>query len=818
MGGYRFGLKALVGVFGFTCMTTVLFSDPREILENHRDVFPKDSQEDITEALESWEQNEQRDALLRRVVDRENHDLLPPSEVVAAVSPAIFYEVAVHQNVEVAREMQAHYIGSWIHTAEVVRRNLLESKKDTITTLSQAFTISLNKLLRASDRTMLECLKHLKSYLETATASQLILFRQWRPYFATVFLRYLEARVERFDTTAQWVDLFVKLDGSMREGLQPKAFKRFFISESASILDRETVTGVRRAWVNRETVSVAALAALTAAQGVCVVVTLGFCAATLPATASWSLHAGRFALQAGQATVGISSLIQIIDRYRFEGVSGLISVGTLIDALLVISALPSPGLKALASETTVRVFGHTFEMSRVASQMAQFRLRSSQAVLGLGVSYGSWQFVFAKSIAEKLEKKTGHPVDENEIRRQGMVYIMMGILEGFRAKNYKETVLTRSENFQSYRAALPSWGEKQIKGFKRFTPSQSFGNIYSGIKTLPSSFWMGARTTLKGTAYLTYQAIAAGTFAMIAYTYPDFIMAKNNKPLPELREGESALLLNGFASNDVLYYAFSSDYANRREQEKYADRVRGAFFDSREKFLESIRDHARTYGPIRYLKIMAHGVPGRILPVATQDIMSAADRSVIDAAFLESEMASIQAMAQEAFAPEAQIVIVSCLVGGNLENPTDYKEFHFEKDSGDQLINALGRSLLVKGGHIDSSRRIIMGLDGSITPLYRQIMDSSLISPQQQAAFEGELQSILKSEREKMLALNGVDIFSETAPVDSGEMAETLGHRVFSMYSRIWEIVFKFGINLEGGFFHERHRSDSFLPAEKMMY
>jgi hypothetical protein len=291
-------------------------------------------------------------------------------------------------------------------------------------------------------------------------------------------------------------------------------------------------------------------------------------------------------------------------------------------------------------------------------------------------------------------------------------------------------------------------------------------------------------------------------------------MRRKNKPLPNLREGESALLLNGFASNDMLYYAFASEYANRHEIEKYNEPEKkllgGEFFESPEAFFKKIEKFSKTHGRIRYLKIMAHGVPGRIVPVATQDVMDGSSRELLDAEYIRAHREEIKRIAEDSMAPDAQIVIISCLVGGNLSRETSYRGITFEEKSGDHFIQALGDVLLPQGGSIDSSRRIIMGLDGTISPTFRHLIYAGINTPQNRYEFENQVSELIKKEKEFQKQM----IFDDREAVSYDAIAMGLGKRMVAMYSQIWALAYKFGYNGDGGFFKERHRHDDF-PSQK---
>lgn len=714
------------------------------------------------------------------------------------ITPSNLADFVISQDPTSARVLFSNFVDSMTVALSNLNEGLKNTKLDLISSTDQKISFRLNSMLAAADARVFKSFEDLKTHLSNANAEKLIIFRHQRSHLVWLYNNFIEAKVHRMQTAQDWAGL---IEQGISDFLSNGAFPRLRQSQiqMKSILQEELRIGTSRAWVNRDTITAGAMAAVVAAQGVCIFVTVGICAVTLPATSSWIITGGRIALSAAQIEVTGMSLINLIDRYRFEGLSGLVSVGSLIDALVVASAIPQPGLSALGSTRSFSAFGKSISVAGVSARLGQAQLKTMISLSAISGGYGVWQILNANAIALRLQR-SGQNVDANSIRTQGCVHIMLGMLGGLKAYSYYSTVLKNSPQYESYIRSRDSLAVRYTKSFQRLLPQRSFGNIYRGIRATPQSFGLGMKMIGAGVGYLTYQTVFGGALALASYTYPDFVMRKRNRPLPDLRDGEGALLLNGFSSNDILYYAFASDYANRFEIEKYGDRLGAAFFDSSKDFFKKIETYAKKYGKIRYLKVMAHGVPGRIVPVATQDVMDGSEHDLIDREMIEANKAWIRKIAHKWVASDAQIVIISCLVGGNLDKATEYRGLQFEEKSGDNLIRAIGENLLVNGGSIDSSRRIIMGMEGAFGSLWDHALYQSMKDlplKEDIEAYNAEVRRSFDREEEPSII-----------PITT-----TMAERLVRMYSQIWSIVYKFGYNLEGNFFSDRHRYDSF-PAQ----
>ncbi len=811
----------LTAVGIFFIFPVIIFADlsetdrAKEEISKASRLFDSETQSDIQIALNQWDLPQIRDIALTSAIARNELFEQHEDSQVDGIRLDLLTEHAIETQILTARMLYANLVGSLSKTSQDISAHLKTEKKDLLTLADQKISFRLNPLLEHADASVHQSFDKLEKFIRNSSAKDLLRFNTNRSSLLLAYNYFLEAKTSRLETAAQWAQEIESITTEIvnQAGLRTEN-SRSTAQRWGKILEHETAISVRRAWVNRDTITAVGLAALASAQTICVLVTVGICAASLPATAEWYIVGGRIAMSAARTGVAASSLINIIDRYRFNGASGLATVATAMDTLIIITALPKASIAALESTKTFTLLGRSIKASDLALNWNTTQITAAKSTFAIGVSYGTWQIAKAESIAETLSKESSAEVTATEVRRQGAIYIMMGILGGLEAYRSARFQMENSSTYRNYVANKPSMLESQLSGFKSYSPFQAIGKIINGVKQVPENFWLGTKTTALGLGQLTYQVISAGALALMSYTYPDFLMRRKNKPLPDLREGESALLLNGFASNDMLYYAFASEYANRYEIDKYSgpekNQLGGEFFESPEAFFKKIEKFAKTHGRIRYLKIMAHGVPGRIVPVATQDVMDGSSRELLDAEYIRAHREEIKKIANESMAPDAQIVIISCLVGGNLSRETSYRGITFEEKSGDHFIQALGDALLPQGGSIDSSRRIIMGLDGTISPTFRHLIYAGINTPQNRYEFENQVSELIKKEKEFQKQM----IFDDREAVSYDAIAMGLGKRMVAMYSQIWALAYKFGFNGDGGFFNERHRHDDF-PSQK---
>lgn len=664
-----------------------------------------------------------------------------------------------------------------------------------------------------ADERMKAALTSLASTLLSANPSALHQFRNGRPYLSFLFSRYLDARSQRYSTVNNWVDEIEEtMTYFINHGqLVPADHDSFETAKQRiqQIITEEVDIQQFRLWTRSDVITTGAVSILLAAEAVCTFLTYGICAPTIPLTASLLVRGGNLALKTTRVVVAGNAAANIVDRYRAEGTHGLMNIGTVIDTLLIFSLFPSPSLQMLNSAQTIKLFGRSIPLSGIAVRLAAAQHKATYLLGSIAGVYGAYQLANAEAIVKKMHDR-GSEISVDEIRTQGAVNLALGLLGGLSAYRGYRNNLKENPAYQAYQSTKAGALATYKQSILRLYPMTALRKLYAGMTAIRSkSLWIGSQKIAHGAALLGYQAVVSGVYALLSYTYPDFIMRKNNVPLPELASDEFALLLNGFASNDLLYFAFSSRYANRHETQKYNSegKLVTDYFNSAEDFVLKIKAAAEKNGKIKYLKIMAHGIPGRIVPVAT-NITGDQGYQMLDADYLMQNLDWIKEIAQDAFAPDAQIVIISCLVGGNLESDTEHNGIQMESKSGDNFINALGQTLLPNGGSIDSSRRIILGLDGSVGPLWDEFLHGSI----KKQDLDRSIQSIAT----ELAAIEAIKqpLFDEKATPDMAELSRGTATRLIKIWLNVWNYVVKFGVNMEGGLFDDRHRSDHFSMSE----
>lgn len=735
---------------------------------------------------------------------------------------------SIISNPENAIKFYSEYVKSMTKSVLQLSIAMKNKKKGLIDSTIQKMSARTNRILKKSETRIMKSLDILNKILLNGSVDHLLLFSNFRNYITHIFNQYLESRINRYTTSLDWAREFNRTVWNFKRlRINSKYFKQSGI-KTKNIFSKEMKIEKFRALVNQETITAGAMSTLLIMQGICIVASYGICSATLPATASWSIKGGQIAMGAAKLTIAGSAGASLIDRYRFGGVKGILSIGAAIDTLLILSILPRPTFLALAkNNNTINIFGKTIKLTanskiiKLGARIASIEQKSTYMLSGLAGGYGAYQIKYANSIAKKLNKR-GKYTTPKEVRINGAVNIALGLFGGLRAFNSYRPNLRKLPEYKRFVEAKRGIWSRYATSVSSLLPTKSIWNIYKGLASMKSlGIGAGMLTTVKGLGFLSYQFIVSGVYMLYGYVYPDFLMRKNSKPLPELKDGEFALILNGFAANDVLYHTFASEYANRFEIDKYGQNLKTDFFNSPVSLVEQIKKYSEQHGKIRYLKIMAHGIPGRMVPSAG-DITAPDGEDVIDKTFLEQKGEWIRSITANAMAPDAQIVLISCLVGGNLKKEMVHKGVHYKKDVGDQFINAFGNTFLVNGGTVDSSRKRIGGFDGGQGPALDHLLHSSMKSLEGKQIVKEELQILKAQINEHNMLVEKIEktetgesergFFENKAESDPVEVAKVMGKRAFSMYSHIWTVVMKFGMNIEGGMFKNYHRQDTFEP------
>lgn len=533
-------------------------------------------------------------------------------------------------------------------------------------------------------------------------------------------------------------------------------------------------------YLNRQMISSASLSVLLVVEAVCIPFTGGTSGAAVPSTV---LAIKGAATVAGRTIMIANSAWNIADRLSLNGVGGILNLETGIDVLMIMAMAPRPSLNAIQSSKFIKDFA-------VSQQQAGMLL-----AFGLP-SYGVYQITFARRIVEDLTEK-GVSVSEGDLRRQGYTNIALGVLSGlYTASSYSPYLKTEG------------LATRLKKSVNTLNPATGIKNVFAGAKSLRSgSLLAGAGQTLKGVVQSGYSLLFMNTLVFMGYTYPDFIFEANADPLPDLKAGETAVSMIGFDPTDILYISAHALETRREQVRKYGKNFYEYDFKSPDDFLRVLEEHARRFGRIRVLKIQAHGIPGKIVTRESLD----KDGEFIDKDWMQKNATRIKAISKQIFAPDTKVRVMSCLVGGNLENEVSVLDntVLLEKNSGDQFVNSFGENFLVNGGVLDTSRRVIFGAKLAFLPAITSFLNTGMHDLMQKPDFQKDLDYVLEQSEAPYWASDNTNI-EQGESADSKDVAIAMAHRLFRTHTRIYEMIYKYGINLEGPWWEDRHHKATF--------
>jgi hypothetical protein len=573
-------------------------------------------------------------------------------------------------------------------------------------------------------------------------------------------------------------------------------------------LRMERGEGTTRAWVNRQNASVAALSVLLAAEAIAIPFTGGGSAAAMPATLSGITTVGVI----GAKTLLITnSVINIADRTKLHGVKGLANLDTVFDAFMILSLTPRPMVGAAPAPTFIG------RLSQGSLKFVSHLQYSTAAFFGVAApTYGTYLLWNADSISESLSKE-GILVTPTEVRRKGLIQIALGFV-------------ALGQNASYYRQGLAKNGESFSKGMESATFTQGslprFINQFRQIKQLRDTYasnptWIGGVKTVALGAKLIamdYLLVTEGLLLSYANLDSNFVNhAEKVNPLPDLLEGESAVVLIGFEPSDYFLYAGAqSRNSNRHEIAKYGKRLFVYDYHSPEDLLSALETHAKKHGPVRYLKIATHGRPGKLFtPAVAASPEGAMKEGWIDITWLEAHEVEIRRRSRLIFAKSAQLRLWSCLVGANLD--TDDGE---GVRVGENFVRKLGDTLLVQGGSIDASTRVLMGLDATVGTLGDESIKASFAAHHRAAPrFALPIDSLVSNEDLEVADWSSNNLSSPWREklADTLEIGENMARRVVGIFAHWPPVWWTYGVNLEGPFWQSRYLSldfpDQTVPA-----
>lgn len=680
----------------------------------------------------------------------------------------------------------------------------------------RALALKRNQQIDRAQISLTESLWRLRLILSKNDSEKRWLFHQNRWAFLLLLQESSSAILDRIPSVEAYSQLLAKwVDSFASNKSDHSRFIKNNFEEITRLMNQSTHERIFKVWVNRENIQTAAIAGLLAAQGACIILSAGVCAATLPATQGLTLKA---AISTTQSAMAVTyGTINLVDRYRGEGLRGLTTLGAILDSLIIISGLPGPS-KALLMSGYKSLSPQFFRSIATTQYQAGI---SAGAILS---GYGSWQLLKAEKIAQNLQRD-GVNTSAAEIRRQGAANLIFGGIalsqsistaKQWRNGNEVERQLLEASKISN---ALKRMADRTVS---TVAPYREIGRIVTKIYGGANAGKISIGRTLKDFGSVAYSTLFYHAAAVLSVAYPDFNHEKTVK-MPALAGNEIALTLNGFDKSDLLYHAFESRHARGAELDHYQEGQNYFYdtFESADDLIAKIAFYGRR-GKIKFLRIMAHGIPGKIATRALD--IEGSNSAFFDSDFMVKNATEIQAVARLSMARDASIQITSCLVGANLDAPIKVRDFEIQTNAGDFFMKNLGETILINGGYVYSSRRMLLGFDATYGAVGAGFINGGPL--RSAAASLGDQE---REEVEKALALIDQDaariladqkILEEKqkkanqSPEDKIEvwkMIRANSTRLVKTYANIWTILDKYGLKIEGPLYGtERSRIDHF--------
>ncbi|NBT59303.1 hypothetical protein EBT16_11025, partial [bacterium] len=421
-------------------------------------------------------------------------------------------------------------------------------------------------------------------------------------------------------------------------------------------------------------------------------------------------------------------------------------------------------------------------------------------------AFGAYQFAYAEHIAESLRLQ-GYQSSAAQIRQQALAHFAEAFLLGLCEWN------------QVAQGGPSSNPLKSISERFRYMvlPHEAFKDTFKSLSPILGAPLAGIAAAVPAAGYVAYDYVLANEALMYFFAGTDFGYFSHNQKeqeYPELKDQETAVSFIGFDKADMLYTGAHAMDSHHTELKKYGKRYFIYDFNSPEDLLKKISQHAQAHGPIKYLRIMTHGLPGRLYTQAVAassngegDHSELAEREGwINEKWLRENASNIQKTAGKSMAPRARVVLFACLVGANLDSELP----GIEKTSGDDFLKALGETLLVNEGLIDSSIRFLMGIDTIYGSLFnwasrdeflrrdsvrqhQPLLPVSLFREESPGYFEKALEDPATFESLLVKEGDGSSDWSETS--------ETLAYsvsRLGRMLTQLHKLGYNYGLLLEG--------------------
>lgn len=589
------------------------------------------------------------------------------------------------------------------------------------------------------------------------------------------------------------------------------------LHELHGIIEDQNSENWVRAFVNRRMAVVYAQSAILLGEAIAVPFTFGGSSAAMPAT----LHAIVVGLQvAGKATLVVTSSLNIADRYVQDGVKGLVNPASALDALTIVMLMPRPIPGPVDAQSW---FGRALQSAR--NRTAGWMHDAGRLAVAGHAAFGAYQLAFAGHIAGTLRQQ-GYQVSEAEIRIQALAHFgqafLLGVVEW---GEYRRGQALGGDHFNAVMSA-----SNPIKAFARrlrnmVFPHEAAINTFNSLAPVIGKPLAGAAAIVPAAAYVAYDYVIASEAMMYFYAGSDYGYFAHNRQhadYPELAPGETAVTFIGFDEADMLYAGAHSVDAHMVETSKYGSRYFVYDYRSRDEFLKRLEQHARDHGPVKYLRIMTHGLPGKLYTgdvansAAVDDTDGASDTAQrdgwIDAGWMRANGDRIRQIAAASMAPGARAVLFACLVGANLDKAAP----GIAQDAGDDFLRAMGETLLSRGGLIDSSVRFLIGMDTVYGGLLNWSARDEAVRNARSTGhnpvlpvqlFRSGTGGMLERDdglrdrmAEAVLAAASGDgiVAAESDWAKSSEMLQYAAARLWRMVTQLHKLGIRYGIQLEG--------------------
>ena len=568
-----------------------------------------------------------------------------------------------------------------------------------------------------------------------------------------------------------------------------------------------------RAYVNRQMAVVYAQSALLLGEAIAVPFTLGGSSAAMPAT----LHAIVVGLQvAGKATLVVSSSLNIADRYIQTGVKGLINPASALDALTIVMLLPRPIPGPVDAQSW---FGRMLQSGR--NQAAGWMHEAGRFAVVGHTAFGAYQLAFADHIASTLRLQ-GLQASAAEVRRQAFGHFaqafLLGVVEW--GEYRRGQILGGDSHTQMVASTNPvTIFAKRLRNM--VFPHKAAIDAYNSLTPVIGAPLAGAVSVLPAAGYVAYDYVIASEAMMYFYAGSDFgYFAHNRKQqeYPELAAGETAVSFVGFDEPDMLYAGAHAIDVHRLEMEKYGDRYFIYDCHSRDEFLAKLSEHGRKHGPVKYMRIMTHGLPGKLYTADVQVSAGEGEDTAqrdgwIDAGWLRKNGDKIRDVAGSSMAPGARAVLFACLVGANM----DVAAPGLAENAGDDFLRAFGETILHKGGLVDASVRFLIGMDtvyGSMMNWaardevirsggiqHQPILPLNLYRNGKSGLLEADEQLRQQMAAAVVSAATGEGVVAagdDAGWSESAEMLQYAAERMWRMMTQLHKLGIRYGIQLEG--------------------